>query len=319
MRFGRGIHHRRPADGSHALFDRIWKLGRQSERQPAEVGFVAAAGEGSIEFARPAHPLPNPADSFEFNLRGQLRARQGRELRIERRHQSLSQHSHVGGSRVHQTEIVGTGDMEALIDHLTADFVEHFGGVLAYFRKRIRERAVGALPGGKLHWTIRQGREESIDLVDEAVAETPARFRIEVEAHMSIRLQLQGKGSKRSIRNLRSNYWDLTTEDTEDTKKNRDSRGSTSLTPAISLCPPWLRFFPAAAAGRESHPEWCASRAATWPAGPRPRRRRPLAAYRRTTPGCSLHPFGGLLRRRAHALSIAVGSGGAAPRDHSIR
>src|SRR6266849_6542414 len=224
MRFGRGIHHRRPADGSHALFDRIWKLGRQSERQTAEVGFVATAREGSIEFARPAHPLANPADGFELDLRSQLGTCQSGKLRIERRYQSLSEHSYVGGSRVHQTEIVGAGDMEALIDHLAADFLKHFGGILTYFRKRVRERAVGALLGGKLHRTIRQGREKSVDLVDEAVAETPARFRIEVEAHISIRLQLQGKGSKRSIRNLRSNYWESTTEDTENTKKQRFTR-----------------------------------------------------------------------------------------------
>jgi len=73
--------------------------------------------------------------------------------------------------------------VEALVHHLAADFVQYLSGIFAEFGKRMVGRSVASLLERKLHRAIRQGREEGVDLVNQTMAEAPASFGIEVEAH----------------------------------------------------------------------------------------------------------------------------------------
>ena len=52
VRLRGGVEHGLRPDGSHALFDRLRKVRGQGQRQAAEVGLVAAGGEGAVEAER---------------------------------------------------------------------------------------------------------------------------------------------------------------------------------------------------------------------------------------------------------------------------
>src|SRR4051812_18062398 len=101
------------------------KLVAKREGDPAEVGFVAAAGECSAYgcgIARPAYTLGDPANGFILDLGGKLCAVLGCQLGIKRRDESLSKNGHVSRRGIHQPEVVRAGHMKAIVDQALREF-----------------------------------------------------------------------------------------------------------------------------------------------------------------------------------------------------
>jgi hypothetical protein len=73
--------------------------------------------------------------------------------------------------------------VKSLVHHLTANLVKHLSSIFTQLRKRIVQRSIAAPLERELHWPVRQGREEGVNLVNETIAQPPASVGVEVEAH----------------------------------------------------------------------------------------------------------------------------------------
>ena len=141
MGFGRGVQSGLHSKGREPVLDRSREVCRQRQRESAEVSFVAAAGEGAVEWLRPSEAFADPAQGFGFDLRCQLGTRHGGQLRIQRRHQHFRENGGISRGGIHQTKVVGRRNMESLIDELPGCITEEL-------RERVlgsaRERCVGS-------------------------------------------------------------------------------------------------------------------------------------------------------------------------------
>ena len=82
--------------------------------------------------------------------------------------------------------------MEALVHHLSAYLIQDSAGIFTGLRKRIVKRTITPLLERKLYRPIGKGREESIYLVNQVIAQTPTGYGIKVKAHKNSILDLSG-------------------------------------------------------------------------------------------------------------------------------
>ena len=129
MAFRGGVENGLRADGSDTFFDGVREVSGESHCERGKVCFVATAGEGAVEGGGPADTFADPAHGLGFNLRGELRAREAGELRIERGDEGFGENGDVGRRGIHQAEVVGGGNVESLVDELGGDVVENARGV----------------------------------------------------------------------------------------------------------------------------------------------------------------------------------------------
>ena len=79
--------------------------------------------------------------------------------------------------------------MEALVDHLATELVEHPRSVSAELGQLKRRIGSGTLGGGRLDRPIVEGCVILVDAIDEAVAELAAFFAAEVKSHSGYSLR----------------------------------------------------------------------------------------------------------------------------------
>ena len=127
VRFFGGVNHRLRADGRDAIFNRGREVMRERQSEAAEVGFVASAGESAVEGLLPAEAFADPADGFGLDLGGELRARHGGQLRVERGDEGFGENSSVSRRWVHEAKVVGGGDVKALVDQLSGGVAQESG------------------------------------------------------------------------------------------------------------------------------------------------------------------------------------------------
>ncbi len=175
------------ADRSDTFFNGVRKVSGEGHRKRGEIGFVATAGKGAVEGGGPADTFADPAHGFGFNLRGELRAREAGELRIERGDQGFGENGDVSRRGIHQAEVVRGGNVESLVDELSGDVVENARGIGAEFGHGVAELIEGALPGRQLNGAVRERIEVGVNAVDELIAELAARFVVESEIHWVVR------------------------------------------------------------------------------------------------------------------------------------
>ncbi len=87
---------------------------------------------------------------------------------------------------IHQSKVVRAGDIEALVHHLTADFIQHFARIFADFRQSVVQCSECTFVRGKLHVAVGKGREVSVYLIDQKIAQSAAGFGIKFEVHIAL-------------------------------------------------------------------------------------------------------------------------------------
>ena len=187
MAFRGSVENRLRADGSDSFFNGVRKVSGEGHRERGKIGFVATAGKGAVEGGGPADSFADPAHGFGFNLRGELRACEAGELRIQCGDEGFSENCDVSRRGIHQAKVVGGGNVEPLVDELGGDVVENAGGVGCEFGHGVAELIEGALPGRQLNGAVRERIEVGVNAVDELIAELAARFVIESEVHWVVR------------------------------------------------------------------------------------------------------------------------------------
>ncbi len=187
VRLGGGIDNGLRPDRSYAVFDGLRKVRSQCQGECAEVGFIAAAGEGAVEWLLPSETFADPANGFGLDLGRKLRTAGGCQLRIERSDQRLRQNASVGGRRIHQAKVVGRAKMKSAVDHLlrglpqkarelvvsVAVHAAMFGGLLQYpgLGHSVAQRLKRALFHGCLYRASRERLKVVVDQVNQLVAE----------------------------------------------------------------------------------------------------------------------------------------------------
>src|SRR5580704_5240395 len=204
MRLSGSVENRRSADRSHAIFDGIWKMRRQCQRESTEISLIAAAREGPAELLAPPHSLRNPANRLEFDFRSQLRPGQCCQLRIQRSHQCFRQKSHVRRRRIHQAEVVRARHVKSLVHHLAENFIQYANRIVPQLGQGIVQGSKSPLIGRQLNRPVRKGREVPINLVNEPVTQFAASLGIEVETHTHWTRALRKRRTS-AIRKLWSN------------------------------------------------------------------------------------------------------------------
>src|ERR1700731_5101324 len=122
--FRRSIEDRLSAYRGDAVLDYVRKARGKRPGQCTEILFIPAGCERSTGCGLPSHELPNPANGFRLDSRSRLRPVETGELRIERGDQGLGEERHVGRRGIHHSKIVCAGNVESVVDQVTADWIE---------------------------------------------------------------------------------------------------------------------------------------------------------------------------------------------------
>src|SRR6202795_1047753 len=149
--FHRGIEDRLSANRGEAILDYVRELRRQRHGQGTEIRLIAASCEGSTGRILPSHQLPNPANGFPLDSRSRLRPVETGELRIERGDQGLGEERHVGRRGIHHSKIVCAGNVESVVDHVTADLIEDSARIFPGLGEPAKTRRINPVLGGGLN------------------------------------------------------------------------------------------------------------------------------------------------------------------------
>src|SRR5262249_26427121 len=79
--------------------------------------------------------------------------------------------------------IVRAGHMEAFLDQLSKHIFQHLIHIDTFLRKRVVQRREASLGGGKLYGAIGKGGEETVNLVEQAMAQPAAGGGVKIETH----------------------------------------------------------------------------------------------------------------------------------------